>query len=296
MIIKDLLKQLQYNKFVGKESTVISEIISFNEINSNPNAIMWLNNKNIHKINNLISGTVICEYSDLIEIKDSCNYIFVSKPRLVFNHVIQILYPHKRNIGISQTAIIHPSASVSSTAYIGNYVTIEAGCVVGDHSCIGHNTVLLEGSIVGSNVEIGCNCVIGGVGFGYERDNDGTFIQIRHIGNVVVEDHVEIGSNTCVDRAVLGSTVLKTNCKIDNLVHIAHGAVIGRNSLVIAHAMIAGSTIVGDNVWVAPGSLLINKIVVSNNTTIGMGAVVLKSIVDENEVVVGNPAKSIKNK
>ena len=115
---------------------------------------------------------------------------------------------------------------------------------------------------------------------------------IPHVGNVVIENGVEIGNNTCVDRGVLGSTILKENCKIDNLVHIAHGVVVGRNALVIALALVAGSVEIGENAWIAPSSSILQKVKIGKNATIGMGAVVLKNVGEE-EVWVGNPAKKL---
>jgi UDP-3-O-[3-hydroxymyristoyl] glucosamine N-acyltransferase len=115
---------------------------------------------------------------------------------------------------------------------------------------------------------------------------------IPHIGNVVIEEGVEIGNCTCIDKAVLGSTILRKNCKIDNLVHIAHGVEIGENALIIAHAMVAGSVHVGKNSWIAPGALIINQVSVGENTTVGLGAVVIKDVAD-NQTVVGNPARNI---
>jgi UDP-3-O-[3-hydroxymyristoyl] glucosamine N-acyltransferase len=108
----------------------------------------------------------------------------------------------------------------------------------------------------------------------------------------VIEDGVEIGNNTTIDRAVLGSTFIRKNSKIDNLVHIAHGVEIGENSLIIANAMVAGSTSIGRNVWVAPSASIINKISVGDNSIIGMGAVVVRSV-SEGQTIVGNPGKDI---
>jgi len=117
---------------------------------------------------------------------------------------------------------------------------------------------------------------------------------LPHIGNVLIYDKVEIGNNTCIDRAVLGSTIIHENVKIDNLVHIAHGVVIQENSLIIAHAMIGGSAEIGKNVWIAPGALIINKGKVEDDSVVGMGAVVIKKV-DKRAIVAGNPAKFLKN-
>ena len=94
---------------------------------------------------------------------------------------------------------------------------------------------------VGKNVIIHSNTVIGADGFGYQRNKDGSFEKFPHIGGVIIEDHVEIGANTCIDRGALGNTIIRNGAKIDNLVHIAHNVVIGQNTAVIANAMIGGS-------------------------------------------------------
>jgi UDP-3-O-[3-hydroxymyristoyl] glucosamine N-acyltransferase len=292
--LENILTQIEYLKFVGNPETHISNVAVFDELNSDNSIVMWVNSKNLHRANELKVGTLICESINEIEIKPGCNYIITDRPRLLFNQVISILFPKKILTGISAYARCDASSVISPTAFIGDHVVIEANCRIGNNSHIGHNTVIKEGTVIGNDVLIGSNNVIGGIGFGYEKDIDGQYIQINHIGNVLIEDGVEIGNNTCIDRAVLGSTWLKNNCKIDNLVHIAHGAVIGENSLIIAHAMIAGSSIIGKNVWVAPGAQILNKISIADNSTVGMGAVVLKTVSTEADVVVGNPAKSIK--
>jgi UDP-3-O-[3-hydroxymyristoyl] glucosamine N-acyltransferase len=294
MKIIEILKNVNYNSFIGNNQTEIRNISIFDEHNIDTEILMWVNAKNLHKVSELNYGTVICESLDNIHPKNTVNYILSDKPRLLFNNVIALLFPPNLIKGIEKSAIIDTSVKVDVTAYIGHNVVVESGCIIGKMTVIGHNTVVKKDTIIGSNVIIGSNNVIGGIGFGYEKDLDGSYTQINHIGKVCIEDGVEIGNNTCIDRAVMGSTLLKKNCKIDNLVHIAHGATIGENSLIIANAMIAGSSIIGNNVWVAPSANVLNKISISNNTTIGMGAIVLKSIITEGDIVVGNPAKSIK--
>lgn len=137
---------------------------------------------------------------------------------------------------------------------------------------------------------IGKNTVIGGDGFGYARSENGTLIRMPHQGNVVIEENVEIGSNTCIDRAVVGSTVIGAGTKIDNLVHIAHGVKIGKNCLIVAGAVIGGSCEIGDNCFIGINASIKNKVKIGNNVTVGMGAVVLKDVPD-GVTVVGNPAR-----
>jgi UDP-3-O-[3-hydroxymyristoyl] glucosamine N-acyltransferase len=164
---------------------------------------------------------------------------------------------------------------------------------MGQNVKIGHNSVILDNTIIGSNVTIGCNNTIGGIGFGYEKNEFGEYELIKHIGNVVINDGVEIGNNTCIDRGVIGSTIIGENCKIDNLVHIAHGVNIGKNSLIIANSMIAGSVTIGENVWVAPSTSIINGVKIGDNSMTGIGTVVIRDI-GNNELHIGIPSKKIK--
>ena len=110
-----------------------------------------------------------------------------------------------------------------------------------------------------------------------------------HLGGLVIEDHVHLGNNTCIDRGSLKDTIIHQGVKIDNLVHIAHNVTIGKNSLIIACSMIAGSVVIGENCWVAPSSSVRNGIYIGDNTTIGLGSVVTKSV-GADETVAGNPA------
>ena len=211
-------------------------------------------------------------------------------PRLTFQEILSSFFVEKVIPAISPSAVIDPSVPIGRNVNIGHHVVIEKGCSIGDDVQIGHNTILLRETKVNSHVKIGCNCTIGGVGFGYELNESKSYVLLPHLGNVVLKEHVEIGNNTCIDRAVLGSTILEENVKVDNLVHIAHGVIIGENSLIIANSMIAGSTKIGKNVWVAPSVSILNKKTISDNSYIGMGAVVIKNVA-ENETIIGNPGK-----
>lgn len=130
------------------------------------------------------------------------------------------------------------------------------------------------------SVLIGKNVVIGGDGFGYARDKDGTLVKMPHKGNVVIEKFVSIGSNTCIDRAVEGSTIIGEGTKIDNLVHIAHGVKIGKHCLIVAGSVIGGSVVIGDRCFIGINASVKNKVTIGNNVTVGMGAIVLKDVPD----------------
>src|SRR5690606_230154 len=123
------------------------------------------------------------------------------------------------------------------------------------------------------NVTINAGTVIGAEGFGYQRNENGEFEKFPHIGGVIINDNVDVGSNTSIDRGALGNTIIGEGAKIDNLVHIAHNVKVGKHAAVIAHAMIGGSSVIGDYSWVAPNSAIRDQISIGNRVTVGLGAV-----------------------
>ncbi len=294
--VQQILDSIEYVNFIGDANDIITEVIALDQKSSNSNVITWCNDKNLEKLAGLKSGTVIVSklFTDTnIQYNKNCNFIVVLNPRNTFRLVLERFFSESITPEISNTAVIHETVKLGSAVFIGHNVVVEKDCEIGDNTIILHNTVVLNGSKIGNNVKIGANNTIGGTGFGYEKDVDGNFQLITHLGNVVLEDFVEIGNNTCIDRAVLGSTVLSKNVKVDNLVHIAHGVKIGENSVIIANAMIAGSVVIGENTWVSPSVSVLNQKTIGSDALIGLGAVVIKNVNDY-EVVVGNPGKVIK--
>jgi len=277
-------------EIVGDEFT-INRAIAFDENSNDSNALMWVSNSKIDNAYLIKQGIVIVPRRVQKEkLSTGANFILSKNPRLLFSKILMAYFEYKVDFSIAKSAKIDISVNLSRTVFIGENCIIEEGCKIGDNVFIGHNSIIKRNTVIGNNVQIGCNTTIGGVGFGYEKDENSEYILIPHIGNVVIGDNVEIGSNTCIDRGVLGSTIIQKNVKIDNLVHIAHGVNIGENTLVIAHAMIAGSVQIGSNCWIAPCSSIKNGISIGNNVTVGMAANVLKSV-DDNTTIVGNPAK-----
>lgn len=293
--INEILEKIPFVKFIGNKDQEIETLVQTDRVDEDKKNLCWCSDKNIDSLKSLTKGTVICGQNiPSGYIKNNCNYIIVENPRSAFKQIIELFFMEKEtDYKIEVSAFIDPSAAISENVKIGYNVVIGKNVVIESFSMIGSNTVILNNTKIGKRVKIGCNNTIGGVGFGYEKNDKNEYELIPHIGNVVIEDDVEIGNNVTVDRAVIGSTYLRKNAKIDNLVHIAHGVEIGENSLIIANAMIAGSAKIGKNVWVAPSASVLNKKTVKDNAVIGMGAVVLKDV-NENEVIVGNPGKCIK--
>lgn len=292
-ILQKIIEKLQIDSVVGDRSISINSVISLNIENNNPNALMWVSSKNIHLINKICFGIIICENNGSIHFNENCTYVLVDKPRSVFIDFINEIFKEKNDYKISNNASIHSEALIGKNVSIGDFVVIERDVTIKDNVIIGHNNVIHSNTIIHNNVKIGSNNTIGANGFGYEKNQNGDYVSFPHIGGVIIFEGVEIGNNNCIDRGTIDNTLIHRNCKIDNLVHISHNVVIGENSLIIANSMIGGSASIGDNCWVSPSSSVLNKINIGNNCIIGMGAVVLKNV-DEFDIIVGNPGKIIK--
>jgi len=292
ILLKDIIDVLKPTKVIGNIDREINLPIQLSETNEDPEVIMWVNSKNNDVLRKISHGVLICNGINKEDISEDCTYILVDNPRNAFRELLHNFFQEKTIPSIAKSAKIAKGVSIGKDVFIGENVVIETGCSIGNNSVIDHNSVIKQNTIIGEKVKIGANNVIGGIGFGYEKDESGQYQSIPHIGNVIINDNVEIGNNNTIDRAVLGSTIIKENVKIDNLVHIAHGVIIGKNSLIIANSMIAGSVVIGDNVWIAPSSSILNKITIGDNATIGMGSVVIKSV-KEGETIAGNPGRKI---
>ncbi len=209
---------------------------------------------------------------------------------------------------------IHPSAVIDRTAMLGNDVRVAAGAIIGARSRVGDRTMLGPGVVIGDDVSVGTDCilyanavvreqcilgsrvilqpgvVIGGDGFGFAPLPDGTFEKIPQVGIVVLEDDVEIGANTTIDRATLGETRIKKGVKLDNLIQVAHNVVIGENTVSAAQAGISGSTKIGKNVMIGGQVGFTGHIEIADGTKIGAQSGVHRSVTKQNTILFGYPA------
>ena len=184
---------------------------------------------------------------------------------------------------------------IGRNAVIGNNVQIYPQVYVGDNCHVGDNTILYPGVKVYRECTIGNRCilhagvVVGADGFGFAPTGDGSYNKIDQIGNVVIEDDVEIGANTCVDRATMGSTIIHRGAKIDNLCQIAHNVSFGSNTVMASQSGCAGSGKVGDNCVIAGQVGIVGHITVGNRVTIAAQSGVTRNVGDD-AVILGSPA------
>ena len=235
--------------------------------------------------------------------------ILVDEPYAAFvkvlNRFTDSLFQQK---GISEQAFIHPEAVIEDDVTICPFVSVGRGAVVKSGSYIMANTVISDFAKIGNdsllypNVTVYHYCnighhavihsgaVIGSDGFGFAPTEEGAYNKVPQVGNVEIGNYVEIGANTTIDRATMGSTVIGNGVKLDNLVQVAHNVVIEDNTVIAAQAGISGSTKIGKNVVVGGQAGFVGHITVANNTKINAQSGVSKSVEEENQQLSGTPA------
>src|SRR5690606_28816687 len=195
-----------------------------------------------------------------------CTLIKVADPYSSFGKLLELYNQIKHDKqGISEAAFVDKSATLAADVYVGPHAVIDSGAKIAENvkiypqAYIGSNVVIGKNSIIHPGVRILSDCVIGndcvvhagviigGDGFGFSPNSENNYQKVAQIGNVIIEDHVEIGANTTIDRATLGSTIIRKGVKIDNLIQIAHNVEIGENTVIAAQTGIAGSTKIGKN-------------------------------------------------
>jgi UDP-3-O-[3-hydroxymyristoyl] glucosamine N-acyltransferase len=240
----------------------------------------------------------------LIKVKDP--YSSFTKILELFNN------DESKRFGISDKSDIDKSSIISKSSYVGSYTTIGKNSVignnciidnqvfVGDNVKIGNNckiypgTKILNDTIIGNSCIIHSSCSIGSDGFGFAPNDDGTYKKIPQTGNVVIKNNVEIGSNSTIDRATIGSTIINDGVKLDNQIQIAHNVEIGENTAIAAQSGIAGSTKIGKNCMIGGQVGIIGHLKIGDNVKIQAQAGVT-SDVESNTRITGTPAISYMN-
>lgn len=215
---------------------------------------------------------------------------------------------NKPKKGIHPTAVIEQGAVIGSDVYIGAYAYVSDNAVIGEgcslypHVFIGDSVTIGKGCtlhpgakvyrqcVIGNDCILHAGAVIGADGFGFAPVADANYMKIPQVGNVILEDRVEIGANTCIDRATMGSTIIRQGVKLDNLVQVGHNVEIGENTVIAAQSGIAGSSKVGRNCMFGGQVGISGHLTIADGTKIGAQSGIMGSVTGENSVIFGSPA------
>lgn len=244
-------------------------------------------------------------------ISDSKNYLVSDNPSKAIQKILHLFNKDKEHQPYK-----HPDAIISSKATISSTARIEAGCVIENGVEIGAETIIMANSYIGKNVTIGSNCllhpnvviqnncilgeniviqsgtVVGSCGYGYFTNEKGKHEKIEHFGNVILEDEVEIGANTTIDRARFNSTIIGKGTKIDNLVQIAHNVILGQDNLIVSQCGVSGSTTTGNRVILGGQTGIVGHIHITDDVILAAKGGFSKNI-NEKGIYSGAPAQPI---
>jgi len=258
------------------------------------------------------ASVVIVDQSFIPEKPIKCTLIKVDDPYSAFAKLLEAYNTIKLNkIGISDKAFISKNAKLGNDVYIGEFAIIGEkvsigdnskiypGVIIGENVIIDKNTTLFYGVKIYSDNKIGKNCtlhagvIVGGDGFGFAPQDDNNYKKIAQIGNVIIKDNVEIGANSTIDRATLGSTIINKGVKLDNLIQIAHNVEIGENTVMAALAGVSGSTKIGKNCMVGGQTGFAGHLTIGNNVKVAAQSGVASNFPDDS-IIMGAPAYDAK--
>ncbi len=296
----------------GNPETKITDVAKIEE--GKPGALSFLANPKYEKHIYKSGSSVIIVNQDFKPEKPvSATLIRVSNAYEAFAELLNLYEKSKsKKSGVSKLASISSKATTGKHLYAGEFAVISDGAVIGEHVqiypqvyigenvTIGDHTVLYPGVKVYHDCIIGSRCifhsgvVIGGDGFGFVPNDENVYSKVPQLGNVVIEDDVEIGANTTVDRATMGSTIIRQGVKLDNLIMVAHNVEIGRNTVMAGQVGIAGSTKLGENCLLGGQAGLAGHIQIADGVKIGAQAGISNSVKEENVAIMGSPAFNLK--
>jgi len=300
----------------GDENVTVSELSKIED--GKKGALCFLSNRKYEQYIYSTDASVVIVGEDFFPSQPvSCTMVKVKDPYSAFSVLLEkyneALNTTTDKSGVEQPSFVHPSAKIGKNVFIGAFSYIAENVEIGDDTKISpqvyigtdtkigsSNTIhpgvkIYNRSVIGSRVIIHANTVIGSDGFGFAPQPDGTYSKIAQIGNVVIEDDVEIGANTAIDRATMGSTFIRKGVKLDNLIQIAHNVEVGDNTVVAAQAGISGSSKIGKNAVVGGQVGIAGHLSLANGTQIGAQAGINFSISEENKQWHGSPAQPLRD-
>jgi UDP-3-O-[3-hydroxymyristoyl] glucosamine N-acyltransferase len=299
-------------KLEGDPSALISKFSKIEE--SDENSLTFISNPKYEVFaDHVVAAALLVNESLAVKSKSVKAVIRVADPYISLSKLLSLYSQNGQNsTGIAEWSrigkgtTIGENVSIADFAYIGNYVKIGnrvkiyPHVFVGDYCEIGDDSILFSGAkiyhhcIVGERTIIHSGAVVGADGFGFAPLENGTYEKIHHVGNVVIGNDVEIGANTCIDRATLGSTVIKNGVKLDNLIQIAHNVEVGENTVMAAYVGVSGSTKIGKNCMIGGQAGITGHLSIADGTKIQAQAAVIKNIETPNKGFSGTPAVEVR--
>ncbi|MBC9933994.1 UDP-3-O-(3-hydroxymyristoyl)glucosamine N-acyltransferase [Chitinophaga qingshengii] len=244
-------------------------------------------------------------HSTLIRVKDAYSSfaLLLEKYRYLTGNKSGIQQPSHipQSVKMGENVFVGAFAYLGENVVLGNNVKIYPGVYLGENVVVNNDAVLYPGvkvydnCIVGSRVILHAGCVIGGDGFGFAPQPDGSYKKVPQIGNVIIHDDVEIGANTTIDRATMGSTIIRQGVKLDNLIQVAHNVDIGTNTVIAAQTGVSGSTKIGQNCVIGGQVGMVGHIHIADGTKINAQSGLSKSITVPNSSLTGSPAYDYKS-
>ncbi|MEE9432385.1 MAG: UDP-3-O-(3-hydroxymyristoyl)glucosamine N-acyltransferase [Melioribacteraceae bacterium] len=297
-------------KVIGNENLTITNVANIQDAKEGD--LSFINGKSFLKYLSTTNASAVLVSQNVQKDNSKLVYIEVDKPQVAFQKIVNKFFmPNFKFKGISSSATIAKSSileeevSIGENVFIGENCHVKTGatiyhnsvilnnCIIGENTLIFPNVTIREETKIGNNVIIHPGVVVGADGFGFIPDENGVYQKVPQIGNVVIEDDVEVGANTCIDRAALGTTLIRKGVKLDNFVQIAHNTTIGSNTVFSSQSGIAGSSKIGNNCVVAAQVGIIDHLEVGDNIVIAGQSGVTKSLQTPG-VYFGTPAKELK--
>jgi UDP-3-O-[3-hydroxymyristoyl] glucosamine N-acyltransferase len=305
----DQIASIIQGKVEGDANVVVSSFAKIEEANAGQ--LSFLANPKYEDYL-YTSGASLIIVNDAQELKSPVSATLIRVPD-AYSAFARLLSTYQEIVSLQLTGIEQPS-HIAANAHLGERVFVGAFAYLGDGVSVGDDTKIHPQVYLGRNVRIGSHCiihpgvkiyhdcvignhvvihagtVIGSDGFGFAPQADGSYRKVPQIGNVVVEDHVEIGANACIDRATMGSTIVREGAKLDNLIQLAHNVEVGRNTVIAAQAGVSGSTKIGDRVQIGGQAGIAGHITIAEGTQINGQSGVTKAIKTPKTQVTGTPA------
>lgn len=297
---------------VGDSNAIINDVCKIEE--GKPNAITFMANQKYEEYLYNTSASVVIVNKDFTPEKKLSSSLTLIKVDNAYMALSQLLQAYdnqtKKEPGIEKLAYINESAKIGIGTYIASHVYIDKSAVIGDNVTIfsgayvgegveiGDNTIIQSGVRIYRNCKVGKNCiihansVIGADGFGFTPNSENNYQKVPQIGNVIIEDNVEIGALTSVDRATMGSTIIRKGVKLDNLIQIAHNVEVGENTVIAAQTGVAGSTKIGKDCMIGGQVGIVGHLKIGDRVKIAAQSGVGSNVPDDS-IIQGSPAFSI---